>query len=135
MIDRVVGSERDEVKELWYRVRWYSYNLQWDTLEPIAHLSVSAVLRYHRLGGTLPPQTLRNAQNGYTAFVDSLRKALNRHTPGDRRTEGREEGRNEDRTPDEDKREKKRTYLHKDHLPPYWLHQWAKGYQGLLARG
>lgn len=64
VIDRVVGSERDDAGKLLYRTSRYGYDPDWYTLEQLEYLPRFAVLRYHRLTGTAPPQTFGNAPIG-----------------------------------------------------------------------
>lgn len=71
LINRVVGSERNEARKMWYRVRWYGYDRDWETIEIIEHLPRSAVLCHHWLAGAAPPPTLCKAQMEKAAFVDN----------------------------------------------------------------
>lgn len=91
VIDRVVGSKRDEAWKLLYRLRWLGNDFAWDTLEPVEHLPRSAVHRYLRLVSTASLQTLGNAQYGKSVFEDSLVQGPSQCEPEERREKIREE--------------------------------------------
>lgn len=63
-IDKIVDHETNEDGSIVYRVRWYSYGPDDDTLEPIGHLPRSKVVQYHRAKKLKNPSNLDQARVG-----------------------------------------------------------------------
>jgi hypothetical protein len=55
VFEKIVGTREAEDGTLRYRVRWYGYAREHDTWEPMEHLPISAVRRYHRRVGLPQP--------------------------------------------------------------------------------
>ncbi|CDF33642.1 unnamed protein product [Chondrus crispus] len=64
VLHKVIADGHTEDGELFLKVRWYGYNAEGDTWEPIQHLPRSHVLPYDNRLNLHPPDTIGNPQVG-----------------------------------------------------------------------
>lgn len=72
VMERIIGHGRNEdtehpsaqVGETTYRIRWYGFDREHDTFEPIRHIPRSKVVSYYKRIKRPPPENIDDAQSG-----------------------------------------------------------------------